>query len=290
MDEQVRRRGHFIFALFLAVMTTSAGARGGNGESWQGTILCTTRIVSGYRSLAVDATGSLTELTLPRPVAPGLRIAVEDASIARNGRSISARAAATVHVLRPRRKPFLVRSRLIESGYAHYRFYRGGRPWGCPVAFDDAAAATVARLILSGRPAQVTLTLRGGHLFHLGPRQAPPAAPAKERQAKAELERLLGLLGRGNSTAACARLSTDALLIHGGPDGCLMAFESAKFLYRDRYIHASVTDVALFDLDGHSYALATIKRPRSYARAILIDERGTYRYLGDLDLSPIELW
>jgi hypothetical protein len=290
MDEPVRRRGRFIFTLLLAVMTMSAGAHGGNGASWQGTILCTTTIASGYRSLAVDAAGSLAELTLGRPVAPGLRIAVEDASIARDGRSVSARATGTVHVLRTTRRPFLVRSRLIESGYSHYRFYRDGRPWACPVAFDDAAAASVARLILSGRPAQVTLTLRSGHLVHIGPRQAPLAAPAKERRAKAELERLLRLLGRGNSIAACTQLSTDALLIHGGPDGCLIAFESAKFLYRDRYIHASVTDVALFDLDHHSYALATIERPRGYARAILIHEHGTYRYLGDLDLSPIELW
>jgi hypothetical protein len=61
-------------------------------------------------------------------------------------------------------------------------------------------------------------------------------------------------------------------------------------MYRDRYLHASVEHVAVFDLDGHSYALAAIKRPRGYARAILIHERGTYRYLGDLDLSPIELW
>jgi hypothetical protein len=69
-----------------------------------------------------------------------------------------------------------------------------------------------------------------------------------------------------------------------------MAFESAKFIYRDRYAHASVERIALFDLDGDAYAFATINRGNSYARAFLIRERGRYRYLGDLELSPIELW
>jgi tetratricopeptide (TPR) repeat protein len=90
--------------------------------------------------------------------------------------------------------------------------------------------------------------------------------------------------------AACATLARDALLIHGGRDGCVMAFESAKFLYRDRYARASVEHVALFDLEGDSYALATIHRTHGHARAFLLREGGTYHYLGDLELSPIELW
>jgi hypothetical protein len=47
--------------------------------------------------------------------------------------------------------------------------------------------------------------------------------------------------------------------------------------------------VALFDLDGDSYALATIKRRQDSVRARFVFERGRYRYLGDLELSPIEL-
>jgi hypothetical protein len=274
----------------LATMATSSGAQAGAASSWQGTILCTTSAEGGYRSLGVDASGRLAQLTLADSVAPGLRVELNRASTSRDGRFLSVRPLSTVHVRGRTREPLRVRTRLIESGYSHYRFYRNGRPWGCPVAFNDAEAVLVAKLILSGREAQVTLALHNGQLVHLGPRRTPPAVPAEETKAKVELERLLTLLGRGNSIAACTRLSTDALLIHGGPDGCLVAFESAKFMYRDRYLHASVEHVAVFDLDGHSYALAAIKRPRGYARAILIHERGTYRYLGDLDLSPIELW
>jgi len=46
----------------------------------------------------------------------------------------------------------------------------------------------------------------------------------------------------------------------------------------------------LFDLTGDSYALATIWRHSGSVRAFFIFERGRYRYLGDLVLSPIELW
>jgi hypothetical protein len=278
------------FACALSLTGTSSGAEAGVRSSWQGTILCTTSVPGGYRSFVVDGGGQLARLTLGRALSAGLRVQVNHASKSLDGRSLSVHPLAAMHVLGRTRGPLRVRRRLIESGYSHYRFYRNGRPWGCPVAFDDAAAPSVAKLILSGRPAQVTLALRDGQLVHLGPRQPPIAAPAKETKARAEVERLLALLGRGKSIAACTRLSTDALLIHGGTGGCLIAFESAKFMYRDRYMHASVEDVALFDLDGRSYALATIKRPRGYARAILIHERRTYRYLGDLDLSPIELW
>ena len=290
MYEPSRRRARFVSALFLAVMMISTGARASEGASWQGTILCTTAIASGYRSLAVDEAGSLAELTLPRPVAPGLRAAVEDAAVTKHGRSISTRAAGTVRVLPPTRQPFVVRSRVIENGYAHYHFYRNGRPWGCPVAFGESAAVAVAKLILSGRSAALTLTVRDGRLVHLRPREDPLAAPSRTAKAKADVEAFLALVARGQSIAACATLSSDALLIHGGRDGCVMAFESAKFLYRERYRGAFVERVGLFDLDGDSYALATVKRSRDSVRALFIYERGKYRYLGDLELSPIELW
>lgn len=272
------------------MVAASSGARAGAASGWQGTILCTTKSSGGYRSLGVDASGRLAQLSLAGSVAPGLRVELNRASTSRDGRSLSVRPLTTVRVLGQRREPLRLRTRLIESGYSHYGFYRNGRPWGCPVAFNDAAAVSVAQLVLSGREAQVTLAIDNGRLVHLGPRRTPPAAPAKETKAKAAIERLLTLLGRGKSIAACTRLSTDALLIHVGPGGCLVAFESAKFMYRDRYLHASVEHVSVFDLDGHSYALATIKRPRGHARAILIQEARTYRYLGDLDPSPIELW
>ena len=277
-------------ALSLAVVTPSPGARAGFGSSWQGTILCTTKIRSGYRSLAVDERGRLAELTLGPAVSPGLRVELEGASTSKDGRALWARAVGTLRVLGPTREPLIIRSRLIENGNSRYGFYRNGHSWGCRVAFDDATAVSVAKLILSGRSAQVTLALRDGRLVHLGPREEPLAAPAREAKAKADLEHFLALLARGKSIAACASLSRDALVIHGGRDGCVMAFESAKFLYRDRYTGASVQRVALFNLDNDSYALATIKRSHSSVRAFFIRERGTYRYLGDLELSPIELW
>jgi hypothetical protein len=277
-------------ALSLATIATPSAAQAGAGSSWQGTILCTTRARGGYHSFGVDRSGRLAQLTLASPLAPGLRVELNRASTSRDGRSLSLRPLTTVRVLGRMRGPLRVRGSLIEDGYSHYRFYRNGRPWGCRVAFDDTKAVPVAKLILSGRRTQVTLALHNRHLIHLGPRQTPPAAPAQEAKAKAATEGFLALLSHDNSIAACKRLAADALLIHGGPNGCLIAFDSAKFLYRDRYTHASVEHVALFTLDGHRYALATIKRPRGYARAILIHEHGTYRYLGDLDLSPIELW
>jgi hypothetical protein len=213
---------------------------------------------------------------------------------------VSARSQATVvcttkavsaaRVLPPTGEPFVVRTRLIEDGYARYRFSRNGHPWGCPVAFDDGAAVSVAKQILSGRNAQVRLTLDNGRLVHLGPRETPLRQPAQAAKARADLQHFLTLLAHGNSIAACATVARDTLRVHGGRDGCVMAFESAKFLYRERYARASVQHVALFNLDGDSYALATINRTHGYARALLIRERGTYRYRGDLDLSPIELW
>ena len=276
-------------ALSLAV-PTSTGARAGVGSSWQGTILCTTKIRSGYRSLAVDEQGRLAELTLRPAVRPGQRVELDGAATSKDGRSLWAHKVGTLRVLGPTKEPLVVRSRLIESGYSRYGFYRNGHPWGCRVAFDGAAAVSVAKLILSGRSTQVTLTPRNGQLVHLGPREEPLEAPARAAKAKADVARFLTLVARGKSIAACASLARDALLIHGGRDGCVMAFESAKFLYRDRYTRASVEQVALFDLDGHSYALATIKRSQNSVRAFYIRERGRYRYLGDLDLSPIELW
>jgi len=266
-------------ALSLAVVT-STGARAGVHSSWQGTILCTATIQSGYRSLAVDEQGRLAELTLRPAVPPGQRVELEGASTSKDGRAIRARTVGTLRVLGPAKEPFVVRSRLIENGYSRYGFYRNGHRWGCPVVFDDAAAVSVAKLILSGRSAQVKLVLRNGQLIHLAPREKPLGAPAREAKATADLEDFLTLLARGKSIAACASLARDALLIHGGRDGCVMAFESAKFLYRDRYARASVEQVALFSLDGDSYALATIKGSHSSVRAFFIRERGRYRYLG----------
>ena len=283
-------RGVFALALSLAVVMTSADAGAGVGSRWQGAVLCTTKIGSGYRSLAVDQKGHLAELTLQQAVPPGHTVELEGASTSKSGRPLWPRTSASVHVLGPIKEPVVVRTRLIERGYARYGFYRNGHPWGCPVAFGDAAAVSVAKLILSGRSAQVRLTLHNGQLVHLGPREAPLRAPAQTAKARADLEHFLTLLAHGHSIAACATLARDALLIHGGRDGCVMAFESAKFLYRDRYTQASVEHMALFDLDGDSYALATIKRSHGCARAFLIRERGAYRYLGDLELSPIELW
>jgi hypothetical protein len=279
-------------ALSLAVAPTSTGARTAAGTSWHGTILCTTKHLSGYRSLAVDEQGRLADLTLRSAVAAGLQVEVEleGASISRDGRSLAVRTAGSVRVLAPTRQPFVVRNRLIENGYSHYRFYRNGRPWGCRVAFTDAAAVSVAKLILSGRTAPVTLALRDGQLVHLRPQQQPLAAPTRTAEARADIKGFLALIARGKSIEACATLSSDALLIHGGRDGCVMAFESAKFMYRDRYTGAIVERAALFDLDGDSYALATIKRSHDSVRAFFIRERGEYRYLGDLELSPIELW
>jgi hypothetical protein len=290
MDEPVHRPARFMVALFLAVMVMSTGARAGHSASWQGTILCTKTTASGYRSFAVDERGSLVELTLPRAVAPGLRVAVEDPSIAKEGRSASAHTAGIVRVLGPTREPFLVRGSVIENGYSHYRFDRNGRPWGCRVAFGESAAVSVARLILSGRSAALTLTLRHGRLVHLRPREEPLAAPTRTARAKTDVGRFFALVARGRSIAACATLSRDALLFHGGRDGCVIAFESAKFIYREHYRGAFVERAALFDLDGHSYALATIKRSHDSLRALFSFERGKYRYLGDLELSPIELW
>lgn len=284
------RRARCVFSVFLAVIVMSADAQAGNRTSWRGTILCTTAITSGYRSLAVDERGSLAGLTLQRAVAPGLRIVVEDASIGKDGRSVSARKAGIVRVLRPTREPFLVRSRVIENGYSHYRFYRNGRPWGCRVAFGESAAVSVARLILSGRSAALTLTVRHRRLVHLRPREEPLAGAARTAKAKADVGRFFALVAGGRSIAACATLSRDALLIHGGRDGCVIAFESAKFIYREHYRGAFVERVGLFDLDGNSYALATVKRSHDSLRALFSFERGKYRYLGDLELTPIELW
>jgi hypothetical protein len=238
----------------------------------------------------VDERGSVAELTLRRAVAPGLRVAIAAASIAKDGRSVSARRASTVRVLGPTREPIVVRSRVIENGYSHYRFYRNGRPWGCRVAFGEPAAVSVAKLILSGRRAALTLTLRGGRLVHLRPQEGSLAAPSRTAKAKADVEGFLALLARGRSIAACATMSSDALLIHGGRDGCVVALESAKFVYREHYRGAFVERAALFDLDRDSYALATIKRSQGSVRALFTLERGRYRYLGDLELSPIELW
>jgi hypothetical protein len=247
-------------ALLLVVTVASSDAQEGVGSSWRGTILCTTKIASGYRSLGVDEQGRLAQRTLRSAVPPGRRVELVESAASKSGRAFSAHTAGTVRVLGRARGPLIVRTRLIEDGSARYAFYGNGRPWGCHVAFDDAAAVSVAKLILSGQRASLRLGLRGGRLVHLGPREAPLGHPARAAKAKADLEHLLTLIADGNSVAACATLASDALLIHGGRGGCIMAFESAKFIYRDRYAHASVERIALFDLDGDAYALATINR------------------------------
>jgi hypothetical protein len=281
----------FGLALLLAVSAVWTGAQAGVGSSWRGTILCTTKTGSGSRSLGVDDQGRVAELTLRPAVPPGQRVELEESPASKSAHALATETAATVRVLGRAREPFIVRTTLIEDGSGRYAFYRNGRPWlGCRVAFDDAAAVAVGKLILSGRRATLRLGLRGGRLVHLGPREVPRNDSAQAAKAKADLEHFLTLIAHGNSIAACATLSSDALLIHGGRDGCIIDFESAKFMYRDRYARACVVRIALFDLDGDSYALATINRGDSFVRAFLIRERGMYRYLGDLELSPIELW
>jgi hypothetical protein len=125
-----------LVALSLAAMATPSRAQAGAGLSWQGTILCTTKAGGGYHSFGVDRSGRLAQLTLASAVAPGLRVELTRASTSPGGRSLSVRPLTTVHVLGRTREPLHVRSSLIEDSYSHYRFYRNGRPWGCPVAFN----------------------------------------------------------------------------------------------------------------------------------------------------------
>jgi hypothetical protein len=276
----------------LSAGAVLAAARTGapTPPTWQGTILCTAKIASGHHSFAVDKSGRLVGLMLRRAVTPGLRVQLQEPHWSKDRRSLAARDVSTVRLLGPTTGPVVVRAELIEDGYSRYRFYRHGRPWGCPVTFGEAAAVSVAQLILSGRSAQITLVVRERRLVHLRPQRRPLAEPARHAQATADAEDFVALLARGDSIAACSTVSREVLLIHGGRDGCLMAFESAKFVYRDHYADAAVTRVALFALGGRSYALATIARHIGNTRAILILERGKYRYLGDFSLSPIELW
>ncbi len=278
-------------ALPLTLTVAATGAQGDVGSGWRGTILCTTKTESGNRSLWVDEQGRLAELTLSAAVAPGQKIELEASPTLSSRRAYRAHTASTVRVLGRARKPLIVRTRLIEESYARYGFYWNGHPWGgCRVAFDDAAAVSIAKLILSGRRARLRLGLRTAKLVHLGPREAPLPASARVAKAKEDLEYLLTLIAGGKSIAACATVSIDMLLFHGGRRGCVMAFESAKFLYRERYAGAVVENVDLFKLAGRSYALGTIKRHVGSARALLVFEGGQYRYRGDFELSPIELW
>ena len=245
---------------------------------------------SGHHSIAVDKSGRLVGLTLRRAVAPGLGVQLLDPHRSKDHGSLAARDVSTVRLLGPTTGPVVVRAQLIEDGDSRYRFYRRGRPWGCPVAFGEAAAVSVAQLVLSGRSARITLGVREGRLVHLRPQRRPLAEPVRHAQATADAEGFVALLARGDSIAACSSVSREVLLIHGGRDGCVMTFEGPKFVYRDHYAGAAVTRVALFELGGSSYALATIARHIGNTRAILILERGKYRYLGDFSLSPIELW
>lgn len=280
-----------------AIVPTST--RVSTAPAWQGTILCTTKTAFGHRFIAVDLSGRLVRLTLPRAVTPGLRVQLLDPQGSEDRRSLVARDVGTVRLLGPTTGPVVVRTRLIEDGDSRYRisdgdsryrFYRHGRAWGCPVAFGEAAAVSVAQLVLAGRSARITLVLREGRLVHLRPQRRSLAEPARRAQATADAEGFVALLARGASIAACSGVSREVLLFHGGRDGCVMAFDAPKFVYRDHYADAAVTRVALFDFGGRSYALATIARHIGNTRAIFILERGKYRYLGDFSLSPIELW
>ena len=270
------------------IVPTRTGAP--TAPAWQGTILCTAKTASGHRSFAVDKSGRLVGLTLRRAVTPGLRVQVLNPQRSLDHGSLAAREVGTVRLLGPTTGPVVVRAQLIEDGDLRYRFYRHGRPWGCPVAFGEAAAVSVAQRILSGRSARITLVIREGRLVHLRPQRRALAEPARHAQAAADAEDFVALLARGASIAACSSVSREVLLIHGGRDGCVMTFEGPKFVYRDHYADAAVTRVALFELGGRSYALATITRRIGNTRAIFILERGKYRYLGDFSLSPIELW
>jgi hypothetical protein len=244
-------------------------------SNWRGTILCTAQTALGGRSLGVDDQGHVAELMLRRAVPPGWRVDVREGAPSMSRGALSAHSAGTIRVLGRAKEPFIVRTRLIEDGYAHYGFYRRGRPWlGCRVRFDGAAAVSVAKLILSGQAATLTLGLHDGKLVHLGPQERARSGRGEAAKARADLQRFLALIAHGRSVAACATLARDALLIHGGPDGCIMDFESAKFIYRDRYAHASVERIALFTLGGDSYALATINRGSSRVCAFLVRERG----------------
>ena len=186
--------------------------------------------------------------------------------------------------------PYTVRVRLIADGDFRYRFDPSGRPRGCVVTFDESAAISIAKLILTGRSANVTLGARNGRLVHVAPRERSLVRPTRRARAWADARTFLTLLTHGSSIAACTRLSADALFVHGGRAGCIMAFESAKFTYREHYAGAGIERIALFELGSRSYALATIARRIGTTRAIFVLERGRYRYLGDFSRSPIELW
>jgi len=289
MDEPLRRfRLVFILSLFFAVTVTSPGAHADAGTSWHATVLCTKAIASGYRSLAVDERGFLTELTTRRDVAPGARIAVAAAPLTSDD-STSVLEASSVRLLGRTRGPLLVRARVIENDSSHYDLRHEGRSSYCRVAFQEPASISVAKLML-GRRTALTLTIRDGRLLHLLPREEPLDAPSRTAKARADAEGFLALIARGRSIAACALASSDALLIHGGPLGCVALLSSAQFHYRERYRGAFVTRAALFNLSGDTYALATIRRSHDSVRAVFILERGRYRYLCDFVLSPIELW
>jgi len=277
-------------ALSAGAVIALAGTGARTAPPWQGTILCTEKVVSGYRTLAVDKRGGLRDLTLRQAVAPGLRVELQESRGSSDHRSLAESDKSSVRLLGRTNKPVVVQAQLIEDGFSRYRFSRQGRPWGCAVTFGETAAVSVAQLILSDRAAQVTLVVRNGRLVHLRPQATRLTEPARHAQATVDAEDFVALVAHGDSIAMCSTLSRDALRILEGRDGCVMAFESAKFVYRERYVDAAVTRVALFQVAGRSYALATITRRVGDARAVFILERGKYRYLGDFSLSPIELW
>jgi hypothetical protein len=276
-----------VTAIAVVVAFASSAAPKAVGAKWRGTILCATKVGSVVRTLGVDDRGHLTAMTIRSVVSPGQKVELALSPTSQRRPAGAADAAADARSLGRATEPLIVRTRVIEDSQAHYRFYRNDHPSGCRVAFGQSAAVSVAKLILSGRPAVLRLGVRDGGLVHLAPRDIARSDSVQAARATEDLEHFLALIGSGRSIAACAVMARDAVLSH---DECIMILESAKFVYRDRYAHATVGHIGFFDLDHHSYALATINRGHSTVRAILIRERGRYRYRGDFEYSPFELW
>jgi hypothetical protein len=277
-----------VLAAVVAAVVVSAVASSAlpNAVSakWQGTVLCTTKHGSVARFIGVDDHGQLAAFAIRSLVPPGQTVELSA------GKGLRPPAADAPRLLGRATKPLIVHTRLIEDGQTHYRFYRNGHPWGCRVAFEGPATISVAKLLLSRRAALLRVGLRDGRLVHLGPREAPRSDPVEAAKAKADLERFLVLVARGRSIAACALMARGAVLDPDERTGCVMLLESAKFVYRDRYAHATVKSVTLFDLNSDSYALAAIDRRHGTVRVIMMRERGRYRYLRDFEYSPFALW
>lgn len=267
-----------VFAVAPSALPNAVSAK------WRGTVLCTTKDGSVARSIGVDDRGQLAPFAIRSLVPPGQKIELNVSTASRPAPADPPR------LIGRATEPLIVRTRLIEDGQTHYRFYRNGHPWGCRVAFEQPATISVAKLLLSRRAATLRVGLRDGELVHLAPREAPHNDPAEAAKARADAERFLALIARGRSIAACALMARGAVLDPGERAECVMLLDSAKFVYRDRYAQASVSGVTLFSLNGDSYALAAINRKHATVRVILIREDGRYRYLRDFEYSPFALW